>query len=180
MKKGHFELGGNDPFIVLNDADIEKAAMLGYKSRMGANAQACINAKRFIVEKSVFGDFKQKLIEVIESQTVVGDPLDPATTLGPLAIDRQKTRLLMQVDQAVKNDGAKIVYGTLDHKSEKSDLANGNFVNPIITEGIKVDSASFHEEFFGPVFNLFEAESADDALKIANNSDYGLAGTVCS
>jgi succinate-semialdehyde dehydrogenase / glutarate-semialdehyde dehydrogenase len=102
MKKGHFELGGNDPFIVLKDADIEKAALLGYKSRMGANAQACINAKRFIVDKSVFGDFKQKLIEVIESQTVVGDPLDPATTLGPLAIDRQKTKLLMQVDQAVK------------------------------------------------------------------------------
>jgi len=65
MKKGHFELGGNDPFIVLKDADLDKAASLSYKSRMGANAQACINAKRFIIEKSVYPDFKQKLIDVI-------------------------------------------------------------------------------------------------------------------
>lgn len=88
MKKSTFELGGNDPFIVLKDADIQKAAILAYRSRMSANAQACINAKRFIVEASVFEEFKVKLLEVIKDQTVIGDPLDPNTTLGPLALSR--------------------------------------------------------------------------------------------
>jgi len=88
MKKGHFELGGNDPFIVLEDADLDKAALIGYKSRMGANAQACINAKRFIVEDKVYDQFKAKLIQVVKEQTVIGDPLSGETTLGPLAIDR--------------------------------------------------------------------------------------------
>ena len=88
MKKSTFELGGNDPFIVLKDADIQKAAILAYKSRMGANAQACINAKRFIVETSVFDEFKMKILDVIKDQTVIGDPLDPKTTLGPLALRR--------------------------------------------------------------------------------------------
>ena len=177
MKKGHFELGGNDPFLVLRDADIQRAAEIGYKSRMGANAQACINAKRFIVEASVYDKFKEALIAVIQSQTVIGDPLDDKTTFGPLALARQKDLLISQVAAAVK-DGAKISYGQqLDIKLQ-GDLCNGNFVQPIVTEGILTKHHSFHLEFFGPVFNLYQAQSAEDCLNIANDSDYGLAGTV--
>ena len=97
MKKGSFELGGNDPFIVLDDADIDKAVEFAYKSRMGANAQACINAKRFIIQSGVYEEFKHKLLNEIEKKTVIGDPRDSSTTLGPLALQRQMTLLKEQV-----------------------------------------------------------------------------------
>ena len=84
--------------------------------------------------------------------------------------------MISQVAAAVK-DGAKISYGQLDVKLD-GDLGFGNFVKPIVTEGISTKHHSFHCEFFGPVFNLYKAQSADDCLNIANNSDYGLAGTV--
>jgi succinate-semialdehyde dehydrogenase / glutarate-semialdehyde dehydrogenase len=111
VKKGSFELGGNDPFIVLKDADLDRAADIAYKSRMGANAQACINAKRFIIESSVYEAFRDKLIAVIDKNTVIGDPMDPQTTLGPLALHRQMIKLKSQVHTAVTEHGAKIVYG---------------------------------------------------------------------
>lgn len=179
MKKGHFELGGNDPFIVLKDADLPKAALTAYRSRMGANAQACINAKRFIVEDSVYDDFKHHLIEVIKEQTVIGDPTDEKTTLGPLALDRQKSLLISQVAQAQK-DGAKLVYGSLEDHKMSGDLSKGNYVHPIVTEGLSMDSESYHAEFFGPVFNLYKGSSPAQCLEMANKSDYGLAGTVFS
>lgn len=80
------ELGGNDPFCVLADADLQKAVECAYKSRMGANGQACINAKRFIVEEKVYDEFRDRLIEYIKEKTVIGDPLLPDTNLGPLAL----------------------------------------------------------------------------------------------
>lgn len=88
MKKSCFELGGNDPFIVLKEADVEKAVNLGYASRMANNGQACINAKRFILNEHIYDEFKERLIEKIKSDCVIGDPMDPATTLGPLAMAR--------------------------------------------------------------------------------------------
>lgn len=93
MKKTTLELGGNDPFCVLADADIGKAVDCAYKSRMGANGQACINAKRFIIEEAIYDEFRDRLIENIRKTTVIGDPLLPATNLGPLALHRQMIKL---------------------------------------------------------------------------------------
>lgn len=93
IKKTTLELGGNDPFCVLGDANLAKAVESAYKSRMGANGQACINAKRFIVEASVYNDFKEMLIEYIKKHTEIGDPMLATTTLGPLALHRQMIKL---------------------------------------------------------------------------------------
>ena len=90
MKKGCFELGGNDPFVVLKDADMEKAVDAAYASRMACNAQACINAKRFIVTSMVYDEFRDRLIEKIKSTTVMGDPMDRKVNLGPLVSQSQK------------------------------------------------------------------------------------------
>ena len=94
MKKGCFELGGNDPFVVLKDADLERAVECAYISRMANSGQACINAKRFIITSPVYDEFKERLVEKIKKTTVIGDPMDPEVNLGPLALERQKTKLL--------------------------------------------------------------------------------------
>lgn len=87
MHLGTFELGGNDPFLALRDCNIEKAVDAAFRSRMGCNGQACINAKRFIVQTEIYQEFKERLIEKVKG-VVIGDPLDPRTTLGPLALHR--------------------------------------------------------------------------------------------
>ncbi len=93
MKKATFELGGDDPFIVLNDANIKAAAAAAYKSRMHCNGQAAINAKRFIIQEEVYDEFKELLIEEIESKTVIGDPFALKTNLGPMGTKRTLDKL---------------------------------------------------------------------------------------
>ena len=88
MKKGLFELGGSDPFVVLKDANLEKAVDAAYASRMGNSGQACINAKRLIITSPVYDEFRDRLIEKIKKTTVIGDPMDHAVNLGPLALER--------------------------------------------------------------------------------------------
>ena len=94
VKKGCFELGGSDPFLVLKDANMEQAVNAAYASRMGNSGQTCVSAKRFIITAPVYDEFKERLLEKIKTATVVGDPMDPATTLGPLAAPIQKERML--------------------------------------------------------------------------------------
>lgn len=106
MVKGTFELGGNDPFIVLEEANLEKAAQTAYRSRMNCNAQTGFNAKRFIIEECVYQDFKDRLLDIIHRKTVMGDPLDERTTLGPMANTRQMNELRQQVKVATERDGA--------------------------------------------------------------------------
>lgn len=86
MIKSTFELGGNDPFIVLNDADIKKAVECAYESRMIVNGQAAVNAKRFIVQDEVYDEFRERLLRMIDDRTVIGDPFDLKTTLGPMGL----------------------------------------------------------------------------------------------
>lgn len=93
MKVGCFELGGNDPFVVLKDANLHRAVDAAYASRMGNSGQACINAKRFIITDPVYDQFRDMLLEKIEKTTVIGDPAERTTNLGPLALARQKTAL---------------------------------------------------------------------------------------
>lgn len=93
-KKGCFELGGSDPFVVMKDANLERAVEAAYISRMVNSGQACINAKRFIITAPVYDEFKERLIEKIKSTVCIGDPMDPETNLGPLAIKRQKELLM--------------------------------------------------------------------------------------
>ena len=101
VKMACLELGGNDPFVVLKDADMEKAVDAAYTSRMVNSAQACNNAKRFIVTAPVYDEFRDRLVEKIKSSTVIGDPMDRKTNLGPLASQRQKEILQEQCGRAV-------------------------------------------------------------------------------
>jgi len=178
MKKTAFELGGNDPFVVLKEADLELAVNMGYASRMANNGQACINAKRFIIEDSVYDEFKDRLVNKIKDTTVIGDPMDPKVNLGPIAMERQKTKLISQIKAAVANDGATIALGSTDFNVADSELQGGNYVEPMILENIKVDSPSWSEEFFGPTFNLWRGSSEEHCLELANNSEYGLSAAV--
>lgn len=104
MKLGCFELGGNDPFIVLKDANLERAVDAAYASRMGNSGQACINAKRFIITSPVYDKFRDMLVEKIKRSTKIGDPMDRSVNLGPLALARQKEKLMEQIKNATTRD----------------------------------------------------------------------------
>jgi succinate-semialdehyde dehydrogenase/glutarate-semialdehyde dehydrogenase len=104
--------------------------------------------------------------------------MDPNVTVGPLAISRQKDKLLKQIRKSIDRDGGSLAYGNLDYEHSDPLLKNGNFVEPMVVEGINTDSKSWHEEFFGPVFNLYKASSQKHALDLANKSDFGLSSAV--
>jgi len=176
MKQGCFELGGSDPFIVLEDSDIQLAVDKGYVSRMVNNGQACINAKRFIVHEEIYERFRDALIEKIKAETKMGDPLDPEMNLGPLADQKQAATLREQVQRSL-DKGAEMTYGSLE---VPNDLHPGNYFGPIVLENIQPGSAADCEELFGPVFSLFKVYSSQQAIDLANNSDYGLGAAVFS
>ena len=178
MKKGCFELGGSDPFVVLKDANLERAVDVAYTSRMGNTGQVCTSAKRFIITAPVYDEFRDRLIEKIKSTVNIGDPMDPAVNCGPLAMDRQKDTLLRQLNMATTEGQAKISLGNLGFSMSDPSLKNGNFVDVMLLEGMNSNSKAYKEELFGPVFNLFKVNSSKEALDLANKSDYGLASTI--
>ena len=134
------ELGGHDPFIVLKDADLELAVNCAYTSRLINSGQACNNAKRFIITSKVYDEFRDRLIEKIKSTAVVGDPMDRASTIGPLSSIKQRDLLREQCDRAVNEGGASIVYGSPKFKMSEPELANGAFFSPIVMENMSSDS----------------------------------------
>lgn len=106
MKLAHFELSSNDAFIVMDDADMDKAVNAAYQSRMMNSGQSVIAAQRFIIHEKVYDEFRTKLLEKIVNETVIGDPLDPLTTLGPLGVKGKDTLLKDCVRRAISEDGA--------------------------------------------------------------------------
>ena len=177
-KKGTFELGGSDPFVVMKDANMERAVDAAWTSRTSNSGQACINAKRFIITAPVYDEFKERLLEKIRSTAVIGDPMDPLTNIGPLASQKQKELLLSQVAKAQKEGEATLIYGKTNLKMSDPELVNGHFVDVMVTEGMNPESNAYAEEYFGPIFNLYKVDSSKEALDLANKSDYGLASTI--
>lgn len=177
MKKGAFELGGSDPFIVFNDADIDLAVTKAIAARLHTNGQACNNAKRFIVQSKVYDQFKAKLTEKVKAYVKIGDPMDPNTTIGPLAMERQVSNLKEQVSKSLSK-GAKVVYGELDYKNQDPNLKEGFYFHPLILENIKPGQPAFNEELFGPVFSLFNFQEDFESVDIANATPYGLNASV--
>ena len=175
MKKGCFELGGSDPFIVLDDSDIDLAVEKAYISRMVNNGQACINAKRFIIMDSVYDKFRDALIDKI-STTKIGDAMDSAVNLGPLAIKHLTEKLVDQVNDSV-NQGCKKTY---EGPEPISGDPRGNFFKPVVLENIPTNSRAYCEELFGPVFSLYRVKSEQEAIRVANDSEYGLGAAVFS
>ena len=170
LKKTVLELGGSDPFIVMASADIAKAADVAAKARTINNGQSCIAAKRFIVHERVADEFTQRFVENMRTLRV-GDPLRPDTDIGPLATRHIVDDLEKQVAESVRR-GARVLTGG------KRVSGTGNYFEPTVLTDIPADSPAYRDELFGPVASLFRARDLDDALRLANDTSFGLAAAA--
>ena len=170
LKKSTMELGGSDAFIVLEDADLDKTVKWAVWGKMNNMGQSCVAAKRFIVVEELADRFLDKFRAALEALEP-GDPMDEATTLGPLSTEAALVQLLGQVERAVAK-GATVVMG-----GKRVDRP-GAFMQPTILTDITPHNPAFREEFFGPVALFFRVKNEDEAVALANDSDYGLGGSV--
>lgn len=170
LKKTTMELGGNDAFIILDDADWDLVKEVAPQARLYNAGQVCTSSKRFIVMADKYNEFLDVLKDAF-SAVRMGDPTDRTTTLAPLNSKSAKEKLEKQVELAVEN-GAKVYYG-----NEKVDLP-GQFFMPTILTDITPDNPIFDQEMFGPVASVYKVNSEEEAIALANNSSYGLGNTV--
>ena len=170
VKPTVLELGGSDPFIVCADADLDAAASVGCTARMQNNGQSCIAAKRFIVERAVAEDFTERLIEHVENLTV-GAPTDKHTDVGPMARADLRAEVHDQVERAI-GDGAVAAVG--GHTLER----DGFYYAPTVLTDVEPGTVAFEEEIFGPVASVVVAEDAEHAVALANDTRFGLGGSV--
>jgi succinate-semialdehyde dehydrogenase/glutarate-semialdehyde dehydrogenase len=170
VKISSMELGGSDAFIVLEDADLEHAVKWAVWGRMYNAGQTCCAAKRFIVVEPMADKFLAAFKTAL-SALKAGDPLDEKTTLGPLSTEGALLQLLDQVKAAVKG-GATIALG-----GKRIDRP-GAFMEPTILTHVTPHNPAFRDEFFGPVAMVFRVKDEDQAIKLANDSDFGLGGSV--
>jgi len=170
LKKATMELGGADAFIVLDDADVEKAAKWAVMGRHWNAGQVCVSAKRIIVADTLYDRFLEIYKKGV-AELKAGDPMDPSTTLAPLSSQGAADDLKKQVEEA-KAHGAKVeVIGA--PVPEK-----GAFFQPLLMTGLDENNEARHWEFFGPVTQLYRAKDENDAIRIANDSPYGLGGAI--
>lgn len=170
IKPSVLELGGSDAFVVMPSADLAEAVQNAVGSRLLNNGQSCINAKRFIVHRDVADEFERRMVEAMEA-VVVGPPTDPATELGPLATADGVETLDRQVQDSVAA-GARLLTGG------KPSAGPGSFYPPTVLTDIPDGSPAHTEELFGPVALLWRADDADHAIRLANDSAFGLGGSV--
>jgi succinate-semialdehyde dehydrogenase/glutarate-semialdehyde dehydrogenase len=170
LKKSTMELGGADAFIVLGDADMDKAIEWAIFGRMNNADQCCVAAKRLILEETIADEFLNRFKGAL-AKFVPGDPTDPKTTLAPLCTERALTLVERQIESAVKG-GATVLLG-----GKRVDRP-GYFLEPTILTNIKPENPVFHQEFFAPVALVFRVKNDDEAVKLANDSPYGLGGSV--
>ena len=170
LKKSTMELGGSDAFIVLEDADLERAVKAAVAGRMGNSGQACTASKRFIVVEPLADAFLEKFRAALAGFTA-GDPMDKQTTLAPLSSEEALLKLLDQVQRALGH-GARALIG-----GQRVDCA-GAFMQPTILSDIAPGNPAYLEEFFGPVALFFRVADEDAAVALANDSPFGLGGSV--
>ncbi len=170
IKRSVLELGGSDAFIILEDADIDKAVEWAVVGRINNNGQCCVASKRFIALESIADEFLQKF-KTKMSDLVVGDPMEVNTQLGPLCTEAAAVKIVDQVKRAV-NGGAKILLGGKRVNRE------GAFMEATILTDIKPENPVFYEEFFGPVALFFKVKNEAEAIALANDSPFGLGGSV--
>jgi succinate-semialdehyde dehydrogenase/glutarate-semialdehyde dehydrogenase len=164
------ELGGSDPFIVMPSANLEEAVATAVKARILNNGQSCINAKRFIVAEPIAEEFQKRFVQLMEGLRV-GDPFDEKTDLGPLSTENGVKDIEDQVERSVQA-GARVLTG-----GKKLDRP-GFFYAPTVITDIPKGSPAYSEEFFGPVANMFCAKTIDDAIRIANDTRFGLGASA--
>jgi succinate-semialdehyde dehydrogenase/glutarate-semialdehyde dehydrogenase len=170
LKKQVLELGGSDPFIVLADADLDAAASTAVRARNQNNGQSCIAAKRFIVEEPAADQFTEKFAAAVKALRV-GDPMQRETNVGPLARSDLRETLAEQVERSVARGAHTIVGGSpLNGK--------GYFYAPTVLDGVNRDMPAFREEVFGPVAAVIRARNPEDAVQLANDTEYGLGAAL--
>ena len=170
IKKTVLELGGSDPFVVMPSADLARAAQVAVQARTINNGQSCIAAKRFIVDRGIAAEFERRFVEGMQALRV-GDPMDEATQIGPLATPQIRDILDRQVQRSIAM-GARLLTG-----GNKLPGA-GNFYTPTVLADVPPDSPAYREELFGPVAVLFRAEGLDHAIQLANDTEFGLGASA--
>ena len=170
IKKVVLELGGSDPFIVMPSANLDEAVTVGVKARVVNNGQSCIAAKRFIVADQIADKYERAFVSRMES-LILGDPFDEKTDVGPLATAGAVTSLHADVRKTIEA-GARLLTGG------KPVERAGNFYLPTVLTNIPKDSPAYREELFGPVASIFRVKNVDEAIRIANDSRFGLGASA--
>jgi succinate-semialdehyde dehydrogenase / glutarate-semialdehyde dehydrogenase len=170
LKKSVLELGGSDPFIVLEDADVKTAATVACRARNQNNGQSCIAAKRFIVAEPIADEFEELFSKAVAALNV-GDPTDRANQVGPLARPDLVDDLERQVKESISK-GARVLAGGKRLKN------GGNFFEPTVLAGVKPGMPVYNEETFGPVAAVIRVKDAEEALRVANDTDFGLGSSI--
>jgi succinate-semialdehyde dehydrogenase/glutarate-semialdehyde dehydrogenase len=170
IKKTVLELGGSDPFLVLEDADLEAAVATGVRARYQNAGQSCIAAKRFIIVERIFDEFQERFVEAVE-RLRMGDPTDRTTQIGPLARNDLRETLEQQVRRS-SEQGAKLLVGG----GRRS--GRGYYFTPTVLTDVRPDMPASCEEVFGPVAALLKVRNADEAVQVANDSPYGLGANL--
>jgi len=170
LKKSVLELGGSDPYLILEDADIEKTAQLCVTSRLINAGQSCIGAKRFIIADKIYDAFEAEFVRLM-SEATYGDPLDPATKIGPLARPDLRNELHQQVENS-REMGATVLLGGFIPEGKAA------LYPPTVLTNVLPGMAAYHEELFGPVAVLFRFKTEEEANRIANDTVFGLGAAV--
>ncbi len=170
LKKSVLELGGSDPYIIMEDADIREAARLCAASRLLNAGQSCIGAKRFIVADEVYEEFRAEFTRLM-ANAVYGDPMDPGTSYGPLARPDLRDELHQQVENSRKMGATVLTGGTIPE-------GKAAFYPPTVLENVTPGMPAFHEELFGPVAVLYRFRTEAEAIKIANGTVFGLGAGI--
>lgn len=172
IKKSVLELGGSDPYLILEDADVEKAAEICVTSRLINSGQSCIAAKRFIAVKSVYDEFLERVVELMKQKTV-GDPFKEETDVGPMARKDLRDTLHGQVRKSI-DQGAECLLGG------KLPEVQGTFYPVTVLTNIGKGMPAYQEELFGPVASVFKVRDEEEAITVANDTNYGLGAAVFS
>lgn len=167
LKESHLELGGNNAFIVLDDADVDLAVSAAIFSRFTHQGQICMSANRIIVHEKVYDEFVEKFTDKA-SKLTCGDPQYPETIIGPLINERQVKNTQKLIDQAIEEGAEAVVNRGVE----------GNVVKPVVFTNVTTDMEYVQEEFFAPVISIIKVASDEEAIEVANNSNYGLSGAL--
>ena len=176
FKKISLELGGKNSSIVFSDCDLEKALEDVVRAGFLNQGQICLCGSRILIEDSIYENFKNRLVERVE-QLKIGDPSDESTEIGSLISGDHRKKVLSYVDLAIE-EGGEIITG-LQYENPTG-FEGGNWMKPVIIEGLSVNSRCSTEEIFGPIVTIHSFSSEQEVISIANNTDYGLAGSIWS
>lgn len=170
LKKTVLELGGTDAYIILKDANIDEAVEASFQGRITNNGETCVAAKRFLVEKEVYDEFKEKFVRKMQ-EAQMGDPMEKTTKLGPLARKDLLEKLNEQVEDSLEKGAICLTGGNIEKRK-------GYFFQPTVLENLSPGMPAYDEELFGPVASLIRVENITEAIEVANSTNFGLGGGI--